>query len=199
MRRLAALAIAAACGLGAAPAQASSLPPLDLRQGQGTVGVGFIQLAGDVAVLDGLALGLAGFGGLTAAGAHGRLTKTLGGLGGGTFGLMAAVGPLQSVYTLGYPTAGSFAALVGPVYESPRWWVRVRAALLPGVLVGTRDVYDEEGYFPGAYPAAGSVMLSRDTLYTLGLWPVIELVVPIGEHLELTLLGNQIGGLYYRW
>lgn len=192
--RLAAIPLALAALLPAAPAAASSLPPLELRRGQGSVGVGFVQVTADVAIADGLTVGAAAFNGLTLTAVQGRACWTAARGRAGALGVMATAGPMRGGYNMGYATEGDFAALVGPVYESPPWFVRVRAALLPGLLPGARYVYDDDPDLEG--PA---VLLSRDTTYHLGLWPVFEVVVPIGDHVELTFLGNQVAGLYGRW
>lgn len=190
--RLVAATLAATALLPAAPACASTVPPLDLRQGQGSVGLGMLQGTGDVAVADGLTVGA------TAWMVYpidipyqARMAWTLRrDQPYGNLALAGVVGGSVSAYV------GNPHVLTGFYWESWPGWVRLRAGLLGGVgYVETRET--ESGIFPrsaGPYPTLAVI-----SGYSWMIQPAFEIVVPIGAHVELTLLGNALGSLYARW
>lgn len=203
MRSVHALALLATAALVlglAAPAAAGGLPSLDLKRGQGSVGIGAISVGGDVAVQDGLSVGLFGYNALLYYNMLTARTTWTGWTGPhGSFGVTGTGGAALIVGS--YPGARVASLLVaGPVYESPPYWVRLRAYLQGGLFVLPNEVYDT-GAYPiwSGEPNGAPVLLGTRTDYNVAVLPGIEVVVPLGANAELTFLGNGLIGLYGRW
>jgi hypothetical protein len=187
---LAALAAAILTLAPAAPAWASGLPPLGLRGGQGTFGIGAVQVAGDLAVRDGLTLGLAACTTpyFTSYGARAAITMAEGAH--GAWGWLAAATLVPGSYFL----PAQYALTVGPAVDWPLGPLRVRAHLGAGLV--RQHVADWGPYAPYT---AGSTPFGWRENYGLGVYPMIEAIVPIGANAELAFFGNQLVGLYGRW
>ncbi len=194
--------ISAALALGptSAPAAAGGLPPLDLKRGQGSVGIGAVSIGGDVAIDDGVAIGLLAYNSMlywnvvTARATWTRMASPYGNLGFTVTGGAALMGGAFP----GIRTAPLLVA--GPVIETPPGWVRLRASLQGGLLVEPRPLYDT-GEYPQFYggPMGDPVVVANRTIYSLAVLPGIEVVVPLGENAELTLFGYNLIGFYGRW
>ena len=194
------LALALSWGLGAAPAAAGGLPPLDLARGQGSIGIGALSLGGDVALADGLSVGLLAYNSLLYTNiVAARGTWTQGKTPFGTLGYMATGG-------LGL-TAGAYAGtrnapflVAGPVIEASGGWFKLRLALQGGLLIEPRPLYDTGDVpFWGGDLAGAPVVLGTWTHYQLAVLPGVEVAFPLGSHVELTLFGSNLAGIHGRW
>lgn len=200
MKFQAILPLAAAALLAMAPgALASGLPPLDLEAGHGSAGVGWV-LGGPVAAIDvgvggDLSLGLLtqnsdllqnGLSPYDLYGARATWAPWHNGWGVSLNGGYRAVSAQAPKGATGEARPGWY-AMVGPDYEYGWGWGKLRAQLGVGWVQQRSLSYTLDG------------LITNQDSGGIGVWPSLELIFPVGEHVEIALGGAGLASVYARW